>query len=467
MTKKAYRRVPIDLPWELGGLSKGTPMLLAFSGGADSAALLQMLAELKNEFAFPLLLAHVNHGIRGEEAIRDREFCRETAGRYGLELAVLDADVPSLARESGHGLEETAREVRYAYFERLMKERSIPILLTAHHADDQLETVLFRLCRGTGMRGLCGIQRTRPFADGVLVRPMLQLSREEILEYCRDNRLSYVTDSTNFDTAYARNRLRAEVVPILSELFPQVRRHVALLAEQLREDDAYLEAAASAFLEEYQRGDRICAAELARLPRSVASRALQAFCGDACGTLERVHLDAIHDLIRRGRARARVALPSGMYAILRQGDLTLTRERVARTVRYELPFCQGVTEIPGCGMRITAEKIDFHEKVHNLSTSPSVNLTVCADIINHSAHWRPSRPGEKILLGGMHRELRRLYARMGWEPELRASIPLLCDEEGVLWAPGIGCRDGVCASSGTDAYRLQLWLPEDGSCSVT
>ena len=205
-------------PQALAGLDKTTPVLLAFSGGADSRALLHFLATRANEDGFPLTLAHVNHGIRGEEALRDRGFCQAVAETYGLELCILDADIPSLAKEHGRGLEEEARVVRYEYFERLMRERRIPLLATAHHADDNLETVLFHLCRGTGLSGLCGIAPTRDLAYGILTRPLLQVSRREILAYCHNNNLEYVTDSTNSDTAYARNRIRGEVIPILSDL---------------------------------------------------------------------------------------------------------------------------------------------------------------------------------------------------------------------------------------------------------
>ena len=131
MTKSAFA-FPVGFvpPAALAGVEPDIPVLLALSGGADSRALLDLLAEASRRDGFPLLLAHVNHGIRGEDAIRDREFCRSLAEQYGLQIAVLDADVPALAAERGQGIEETARAVRYEFFERLMRERSIPLLAT-------------------------------------------------------------------------------------------------------------------------------------------------------------------------------------------------------------------------------------------------------------------------------------------------------------------------------------------------
>ena len=181
-------------PHALAGLPSDAALLLAFSGGIDSRVLLDLLSDLQKKNGFRLVLAHVNHGIRGDEALRDRDFCQKMAAEYGYEIRFLDADVPALAEQHGTGLEEEARRVRYDFFADLMKREGIPLLVTAHHADDNLETMLFRLCRGSGLRGLCGIPPVRRFGDGFLVRPMLAsgLGREEIERYAAEKHLSYV-----------------------------------------------------------------------------------------------------------------------------------------------------------------------------------------------------------------------------------------------------------------------------------
>ena len=230
MTKQPLQKGKLIDPRKLAGLSSNVPVLLAFSGGADSMALLDMMQ--KEYPTAPILLAHVNHGIRGEEALRDRAFCENVAKERGIEIAILDADVPALAKEKGQSIEEAAREVRYAFFAELMEKRNIPLLLTAHHADDHLETVLFRIARGTGLSGLCGIAPIRPFGAGDLARPLLGFTKQEILQYCKENVLSFVTDSTNADTAYARNRIRADILPIMEELYTDAsHRAVRMRAE--------------------------------------------------------------------------------------------------------------------------------------------------------------------------------------------------------------------------------------------
>ena len=204
-------------PHALCGLPQDTPVLLGFSGGADSSALLHILLSMRERYGFSLTLAHLDHGIRGEEAARDRAFCEQVAATLGLDIVCRRRDVPSLAKESGASIEEAARSARYAFFADVMEERRIPILVTAHHATDNLETLLFRLMRGTGSRGLCGIRPFRPFACGFVVRPLLAISVGQIRSYCKERGIAFVTDSTNCDTAYTRNRIRRELLPLMEE----------------------------------------------------------------------------------------------------------------------------------------------------------------------------------------------------------------------------------------------------------
>lgn len=449
-------------PQRLAGLADDAPLLLGFSGGADSTALLHILLDLRRKHPFPLLLAHVNHGIRGEEALRDRDFCIATAKRQGLEICVLDADVPSLSAQSGRGLEEEARRVRYTYFEELMRERNIPILVTAHHANDQLETVLFRLARGTGLHGLCGMAPVRAFANGYLVRPMLNLSRADVQAFCKERGLEYVDDSTNEDSTYARNRVRREIVPILEELFPGSAERVSLMAQSLREDDDYLVSLAQAFLEE-QATEGLPVKALQALAAPIRKRALMLWTERAGVSLQGVHLEELTHMLKHPTPHARVALPGGLYATVQNGILCLTENRCACVADYRVPFVVGESTAGETGIRIlvkTVKDTEQTKKVHNLSTAPYINLMVGFGIITKDAYWRPRRAGDLIFLRGMHRKLRKLYAEAGVPLSLREQMPLLCDGDGVLWAPGIGVRDGVKVSAEDGGYELQICLPE-------
>lgn len=253
--------LPFIPPHELSGLAADTPLLLGFSGGADSRALLDLLVRYRESTGAPLFAAHVNHMIRGDEAVRDMRFACETAAAAGVHCFTLCADVPALAKQRGQGLELTARQVRYEFFGRIMAENGIPVLVTAHNADDRLETLLFNIARGCGLGGLCAIPPRRPFGDGVLIRPLINAPKADIVAYCRERGLAFVTDSTNADDDYSRNLIRHKVIPPLSEVNPALLRNAGRLAAAARRDlDFIMEQVDRYFAE---NGEAAC--ELARL----------------------------------------------------------------------------------------------------------------------------------------------------------------------------------------------------------
>lgn len=443
-------------PAALAGVAPDTPVLLALSGGADSRALLDVLASLSARDGFPLLLAHVNHGIRGEDAIRDREFCRSLAERYGLELALLDADVPALAAEQGQGIEETAREVRYAFFERLMRERQIPLLATAHHADDNLETLLFRLCRGSGLRGLGGIAPCRPFGGGYLVRPLLHVSRREIEALCAERALAFVTDSTNSDTAYARNRIRAEVIPILESLFDAPQKRAAEMTEGLRADESYLSEAAEQIYRENLTDGMLSCAPLEELPESIRRRVLRRWVEQNVGAEpERVHLQALDLLLcRSGKGAGEVALPRDRVAVREFGRLRILLRETAAVADYHIPLMLGRACPSGAEFEISVARTDHPRNVYNLYTHNCIISYSRFDIIKNGAYWRPYREGDRILRGGMHKRIRRCWNEAGIPARLRTTLPILCDSEGILWAPFVGLRDGVTSDEADDCLDI-------------
>ena len=449
----------IRMPAHLAQLPLDTPILLALSGGADSTALLHLLAERRQQEGFLLVAAHVDHGIRGDEAKRDRDFCESLAKQYGIELCVLEADVPALAEERRQGIEETAREVRYAFFAQLMQERSIPLLVTAHHADDQAETVLFRLCRGTSMAGLSGIAPVRPFANGYLTRPLLQVSKREILAYCHQKGLEFVTDSTNGDTAYARNRIRAELIPVMEELFPGAVGRIGAMADSLREDEALLSSLADGLIQSAtaEDGGLLIEPMVAANP-SLRRRVLAAWVRmntelDA----ERVHLEALEQLLISADADTEVALHGGFCAVCEFGRLRVYSPSRMTAEPFCYPFLQDGSFVLPSGITVSVKENAAPTKVNKLSTHSYLNLNAISAIIKNSVFWRSKKDGDKILMGGMHRKLRRLYREAGIPPRWRDAIPLLCDEKGILWAPFVGVRDGVSVSGG--CYLLQVTLP--------
>ncbi len=444
-------------PQALAGLDKTTSVLLAFSGGADSRALLHFLATRANENGFSLTLAHVNHGIRGEEALRDRGFCQTVAEAYGLELCILDADVPALAKAHGRGLEEEARVVRYEYFERLMRERRIPLLATAHHADDNLETVLFHLCRGTGLSGLCGIAPTRDLEYGILTRPLLPVSRSEILAYCRENGLEYVTDSTNSDTAYARNRIRGEVIPILSDFYEELPARTYRMTEALREDENFLSTLAAELVARAETDGGLSLALLRDAATPIRTRALMQWVKHETGYApERVHVDGLQALILCQKSNAQVSLHADFCAVAEFGVLRICQGAFAEAVPFCFPFSVGQTALDGGELLINVEEYEKNTKINNLSTESYINLRIDFDIIKDNLFWRSYRAGDVLLRGGMHKKLRKLYGEACVPVHWRTRLPLLCDGEGIVWAPFVGARDGISSREATHRIGVHI-----------
>ena len=435
-------------PAELAELPKDTPILVAFSGGADSTMLLHLLATEAKKTGAKIFAAHVNHGIRGKEADRDEEFCRTIANKFDIPIFVLRADVPTEAKQRGEGIEETARKIRYEYFDRLMTEHEIPLLVTAHNANDNLETMLFHIVRGSGLSGLCGIPSVRLSKGGCIVRPMLELTRAQILAYCKENELAFVTDSTNVDVDYTRNRIRAEILPVLTEIHPTAIENSARLAENLRADLQYLEEMTLQFFQASRQASSIECKKITEAPLAIANRALMMLYQEISDekSLEYTHLHALRRLAERNVPHSSISLPHGIEAVIENGNLRFQTKQLKHPYEsYEIALSEGETEISQTNCKIV---IDSSQTAKNIYKK-SIKITIDSATIKGTLLARNRREGDKILLGGHHKSLKKLFTEKKIPPELRARLPLLCDENGILAVPNVGIRDGSRSSAQT------------------
>ena len=439
---------------ELSGLPADTPILVAFSGGADSSALLHMLAHEAKETGAVVFAAHVNHGIRGEEADRDEEFCRQTADALGVRLFVLHADVPNEARATGESIETAARRIRYDYFNRLMLDQNIPLLATAHNANDNLETMLFHLTRGSGLSGLCGIPISRVCAGGCIVRPLLGMTRAEILSYCNTHEISYVNDSTNVNTEYTRNRIRSEVIPALTAIHPSAVENSVRLAEHLRADALCLDGMAKQFLTEARRDCAIACEKILCAPSAISHRALMLLYREFSGgtALEYAHLQAMRRLAERAVPHSSISLPHGISAVIEDGWLYLQSKTAPLSYEpYEIPLTQPKTLISQTKCEIVIEPSQTAKNIYKTSIQFSLNSATIKGML----FVRNRREGDRILLGGMHKSLKKLFCEKKIPPELRARLPILCDGDGILAVPMLGIRDGAKAK---DPFEQSLTI---------
>lgn len=263
---------------ELDMLGNAKCVCAALSGGADSVSLLRALYELKEETGAEVCACHLNHGLRGAESDGDESFCRDLCGSMGVPLYAEKIAVSELTQKH-ESLEETARRARYAFFERALAHFEADlgecVLATAHNANDNAETVLLNLTRGTGLLGLCGIPPVRGLGERRVIRPLLRCTRGEIEEYLRSLGQGHVTDKTNLSEDYTRNKIRRRVLPELEGINPSVAETIGRMTRLLRTDSAFLEELAESALAETREGGGWNAARLAELPEPVRSRAVR------------------------------------------------------------------------------------------------------------------------------------------------------------------------------------------------
>ncbi len=419
----------------------GSTICAAFSGGADSTCLLDCLDQLREECRLTLTAIHVEHGLRGEESLQDAQFCAGFCAERGIPLKIVHCDVRAYAAANRCSIETAARECRYKAFETHCPEG---FLATAHTASDQLETMLFRMARGTGLHGMCGIPPKR----GRFIRPLLLVTREQIEEAIRKRGLSFVTDSTNLEDHCARNLLRHHAIPALRQCNPAAERNAASLAASLLEDDGYLaKQAALAYAEHLQEDGSLQG--ITALPPSIRKRCIRLFlqsCQQPDGLYAISQTDA---LLQRG----------GSLELVRGGG-TIHVSRGNLSFRAKEPdFAECALQLgKNCifpGIIAEAERIsrDNTEKFARIHTM-FANCVLDYDIIKGCAGLHSRKPG-LFLQGKAHRISIKKWLGECVAPAKRPFIHYLSDENGLLWAEGLGAAKHAAV---TERTQTMLYL---------
>lgn len=423
-------------------LPGGSRILAAVSGGADSVYLLHRLLESAPRAGWSLGVAHFNHRLRGEESERDAAFVQALAEQFELPFYLGSEDTADYAARRKLGLEEAARELRYAFLRRAAEEGGYDRVATAHTADDNAETVLLNLVRGSGARGLSGIPPVR----GIVVRPILDVTEEEIRAWLGERDIPHVEDSTNAADDTARNRLRHCVTPVLKSINPRYAAHILRAGEFLRGDDELLTAMAEDFLG--RRG--LSASAIAALPKPVAVRVLALAAGQP---LQAAHLLSLLALCESGDPFAGVDLP-GLRAAREYDALIFSPPEVRGFSERPLEI-GGVTEIPELGLRVRAEKqVQCAEINNNFKIFFFQYEKVCGKL-----SVRPRAPGDRVRLPGRgcQKSLKKLFSEKKLTLAQRARVPVLADERGVLGVYGFGPDTAVLAEPGAPALKVEFF----------
>ena len=442
-------------------LPANTAVLVGFSGGADSVTLLSVLQELSGGFgdvpAFPLYACHVHHGIRGAEADRDEQFCRTFCEERGIPFTALHADVPKLAAESGESLETCGRKVRYGFFEEVSDRilRQHPDLsgvrvATAHTASDNAETVLFHLARGTGLAGLAGIP---PVRDSV-IRPLIELEREDIEAYCEDRGLPYMIDSTNDDVSYTRNRIRHEVLPALEEVCHGATGHIAKTAAKLQRDAECFDELAERLLERSRTGeDTLDVSVLREAPDSILLRALALTMREYTGVhAEQRHLEDFLTWIRTGEKFKQMQVPGGAFVTL-AGDKLLfhwpkpEEETVTRTFRRTVTMAERLEFVSKEPTPVTVRLTKRDTRQANFDAYLLENSLIY-DKIDFNFVLRTRQAGDTFAPKGrgVTKKLKTLYQEAGVPADKRADRVILEQNGQIAWLEGFGAAEGFAAS---------------------
>ena len=404
--------------FSLLGDYRGATVTVALSGGADSMALLHMLLSLKEELGIKVEAAHFNHLIRGDEAKRDEDFVKEQCQLLGVKLYCGQGDAPEYSKQNGISLETAAREMRYDYLNRINKD----FVATAHTASDNLETILFNLSRGASLEGLCGIPPKRD----IFIRPLILCTRAQIEDYCEQNGIPFVTDSTNLSDEYTRNKIRHNIIPVLKELNPSVEKAVARTARALKRDSEYIESRVQELLKtEVGDSGELNVKSFSAIEYPIKSRAVKIYIESVTGkrNLETVHIKSVLSVIE---ASGKVSLP---------GSFT------AECVGGSLRVYKGKSESPKTEYDVTMTQInaDFFEKDSNVNNLFLKNAIDCDKIIGKLV-VRTRNTGDSIRLKnrGCTKPLTKLYNECHIPENLRSTLPVIADDKGVVWIHGIG-----------------------------
>lgn len=440
-------------------LEKGDRVVVGLSGGADSSALLEALYLLKEQYSLSLFAAHINHGIRGEEADNDEAFAESLAKQRDIPFLCLKADAPAYAKEHRIGLEEAGRRIRYDYFESCAKGGKIA---TAHTLSDNAETVLLHLSRGAGTKGLCGIPPVR----GNIIRPLIECSRDEVEDFCKKRGLDFVTDSTNLCDDYSRNFIRNNIIPLFKKLNPGFERAVSRSAAIVAGEQGFIERAAQKALSDcaekpfpqdaQNTTDSLDTAKLLSLDEGLRMRVLKLFLEGLFkkSTVDYSLVSRLNDSLDTGKA---VNLRDGKKAVFKDGRLTVAcqKDPLPQPFYKKIDLSKGDAVIFAKGKRVEIRRGEKFEKAEingcqKINSLLSYNV-LDRDKISNTVILRTRLSGDKITLKkrGCTKTLKKLWNEKKFTEKQRQSFLILESDSALVLSEPDGVNAGYEADKNT------------------
>lgn len=418
-------------------IEKGDKIVLGLSGGPDSVCLLHILNRLREVLDIEVYAAHLNHQIRGLEAQQDALYVSQLCESLGVTFFVKSINVPQYCKDNKLSLEEGARKLRYEMFFEIKESLNANKIAIAHNMNDQAETVLMRMMRGTGLQGLKGIDYIR---DGVIIRPILDIERSEIEAYCEEHKLNPRIDSTNLESIYTRNKIRLELIPYMKENFnSNVTESIVRMSNSLKCDNEFIEEEA---LKQFRNISCINEGNLEikiekfkNLHKSLKSRIIRHVIKNVLGDtnfIDQKHIEEVIDLEGENKIDKRIVLPRGLFVYRQKGKLLFTtREIVYEEIEFshEIPK-NGIVKIDEANLIIETEVMPIN-KYKALKRDKSSKWFDC-NKIKGGIIVRSRKSGDKIKLSMGSKKLKQLFIDLKIPKEERCKVPILHDDNGIL-----------------------------------
>ncbi len=439
MTRHLLKKVSLYVA-ENSLFTPGGTVVAAVSGGADSVALLDILVAL-GDYRLKVVVAHMNHLLRGTDADEDEEYVRTLARNYALPIVVKRVDVGEFANRERASLEEAGRICRYLFFDTVALDHGACAVALGHHKDDQAETVLLRLLRGAGGSGLSAMTAV---TGGRFVRPLLDVTRPEIESYLEERGIAWRTDKSNEDAAFLRNRIRHQLIPYLAAYNPAIKERLAATAQALAADEEVLEAAVRAAFARHAEADRsgvtLFLEGVRGEPRGIRLRLYRQAIMQARGDLARIsfrHLQTLDSLVFSSKPHLSLTLPNDLRA-------NKSYQRLSFALRKEAapPWTDGLAlDGPGSYLLPGGEllAVGFVTTPSDLKTTAVTTAYFDADLAPFPWRVRNFRPGDRFAPLGMngHKKVKELFMEEKIPLADRSRIPLLFSAETLLWVGGV------------------------------
>lgn len=420
-------------------ISRGDCIVAAVSGGCDSSALLHLLFSVREDLDISVVCAHVNHNLRGAEAERDSEYVRKTCEKYGIPFRLLSADVSGYASEHHMSIEDAGRKIRYDFFQSVAEEMGGGKIATAHTLSDRAETYIFNSARGSSISGICGIPAER---DNI-IRPLIDFTRDQTEDYCWQNDIDYVTDSTNLEDDYVRNKIRHHIIPVMKEINPSFEKAISRLLANLDSIKDFIDDVTSQLMETALVSEGVYDATLfSGAPDFVRNEV-------AATILKSYGFEVTND---RSLALAEAFVSESDYKaelskdcfIVKSDGLVFkkTAGRVSEDIE-PVPLEPGTTET-SIGKKVTMTVMPYGEfqNLHNIKKI-GLRQTYDADKIIGAPIIRSRVPGDRASIHGGTKTLKKLFNEEKIPAEIRSEIVVVSDDKGIVWIEGLG-SDSRC-----------------------